>query len=278
MENLINKLLSIPLNCIIISMIAVFYTLEQLLNTPFKFKKRPHHLFHNVLFQIVVYGVSFLFAIFQVWCIQWISDHKIGLFNQVDISFVAKIIIGVMCFDFTTYWFHRTAHKLSLLWRLHRVHHSDTTMDSSTSFRIHPLEIFVFGPAQILAAAIFGLDLLILGMYFFILTLFNILQHTNILFPPWTDSFFGKIFATPNFHKVHHSQHREYTDSNFSDIFILWDKFFGTYRYLPVKKIEYGLQEFNEEKTQTFWYLIKSPFLKIKRITNNAVNKKERQI
>ena len=89
---------------------------------------------------------------------------------------------------------------------------------------------------------------------------------------------FGKIFTTPNLHKVHHSQNQEYTDSNFADIFILWDKFFGTYKYLPVKKIEYGLQEFNEEKKQTFWYLIISPFLKIKRIANNEINKKDSHI
>ncbi len=257
MENLIQKLLSIPPNYIIIAMVALFYILEQMLNTPFKFKRRSLHLFHNVLFQILASVVSIFFAIFQVWCIQWISDHQIGLLNQVEIPFVAKLIIGVACFDFVTYWFHRLAHKLPLVWRIHRVHHSDATMDSSTFFRIHPLEILFFGPAQILAAVIFGLDTITLGMYFF-----------------GTDSFFGKIFTTPNLHKVHHSQNQEYTDSNFSDIFILWDKFFGTYKYLPVKKIEYGLQEFDEEKKQTFWYLIRSPFLKIKRITNSTINER----
>src|SRR5690349_4030158 len=123
MENLINKLLSIPPNYITIFMVSLFYTLEHLPNTPFKFNKRPLHLFHNVLFQLPSYVVSFFFAIFQVWCIQWISDHHIGLFNQIEIPFVAKLIIGVACFDFTTYWFHRLAHKLSWVWRIHRVHH-----------------------------------------------------------------------------------------------------------------------------------------------------------
>lgn len=274
MENVIHKLLSIPPNYIIISMVALFYILEQLLNTPFKFKNRPVHLFHNILFQIVAYVVSFFFAMFQVLCIQWLSDHEFGIFNQIEIPFVARAFIGVACFDFTTYWFHRLAHMFPLLWRIHRVHHSDTTMDSSTFFRFHPLEIIFFGLGQILAASIFGLDTLILGLYFFIIIIFNVLQHSNILFASWTDSLFGKLFAAPNLHKVHHSQHQEYTDSNFSDIFILWDRFFGTYRYQPVKKIEYGLQEFNEEKKQTFWYLLKSPFLKIKRIANNEINKK----
>ncbi len=278
MENLIHKLLSIPINYIIVLMVALFYTLEQLLNTPFKFKRRSVHLFHNILIQILTSVVTFFFAYFQVWCIQWISDHQIGLFNLIEISFVAKTVIGVACIDFTTYWFHRLAHKVPLVWRIHRVHHSDTTMDSSTFFRIHPLEILFFFPAQVLAAAVFGLDTITLGMYFFVQILFNILQHANILFPVWTDSFFGKVFATPNLHKIHHSNQQEFTDSNFSDIFILWDKLFGTYKYLPVKKIEYGLHEFNEAKKQTFWYLIKSPFIKIKRITNNTLNKTNSQV
>ncbi|MEO5997733.1 MAG: sterol desaturase family protein [Chitinophagaceae bacterium] len=255
-------------------MVALFYILEQLLNTPFKFKNRPIHFFNNILFQIVNYVVSFFFALFQVLFIQWLADHKIGILNQTEIPFVVKAFVGVACFDFTTYWFHRLAHKITFLWRMHRVHHSDITMDSSTFFRFHPLEIIFFGCGQILAATIFGLDTLILGLYFFIVIIFNVLQHANILFATWTDSLFGAIFATPNLHKVHHSQHQEYTDSNFSDIFILWDKFFGTYRYLPVKKIEYGLQEFNEGKKQTFWYLLKSPFLKIKRVTHDETDKK----
>src|SRR3954470_1323879 len=123
MENFISWLLDIPPNYIIIFLIALFYTLEHLLNTPFKFKKRPLHLFHNVLFLILASVVSFFFAIFQVWCIQWISDHQLGIFNQIEIPFMAKLIIGVACFDFTTYWFHRLAHKLPIVWRIHRVHH-----------------------------------------------------------------------------------------------------------------------------------------------------------
>src|SRR4051812_46547493 len=183
MENLIDKLLAIPLNYIIICMVASFYILEQLTNTPFKFNKRPLHLFHNIVIQILTSVVSLFFAILQVWCVQWIAHHRIGLFNQVEIPFIIKLVLGVSCIDFTTYWVHRLAHKLPWLWRVHRVHHSDTTMDSSTFFRFHPLEILVFGPAQIIAVAIFGLNPVILGVYFFIQIVFNILQHANILFP-----------------------------------------------------------------------------------------------
>jgi sterol desaturase/sphingolipid hydroxylase (fatty acid hydroxylase superfamily) len=80
------------------------------------------------------------------------------------------------------------------------------------------------------------------------------------------DKTFGMIFTTPNLHKVHHHREQYYTDSNFADIFILWDKLFGTYKYVPVKDIRYGLDEFDEPKKQTFWYLLISPFINIKRV------------
>jgi sterol desaturase/sphingolipid hydroxylase (fatty acid hydroxylase superfamily) len=74
---------------------------------------------------------------------------------------------------------------------------------------------------------------------------------------------------------VHHEQDQYYTDSNFADIFILWDRLFGTYKYKPVDQIKFGLKEFDEEKKQSFWYLIKSPFIKVKRITSEELKNAE---
>ncbi len=261
-------LLDINGNYITIGLLIVFYTMEQVLNTPFKFNKRSLHLFHNTLFYVVVFIANYFFAMFQVFCIVWFNNHQIGLLYLVQIPFWIKLLIGVALFDMTTYWFHRLAHKIPLLWRLHRVHHSDTTMDSTTYFRIHPLEILVFGTANIVGAAIFGLDLMAMGLYFFILIPLSLLEHTNLLTPPWLETTLGWIFVTPNMHKVHHEQDQKYTDSNFADIFIVWDRLFGTYKYLPGKKIRFGLKEFNEDEKQTFLYQMKSPFINIKRITS----------
>ena len=73
-------------------------------------------------------------------------------------------------------------------------------------------------------------------------------------------------------HKVHHDQDQHYTDSNFSDIFILWDRLFGTYKSKPIEEIKLGLKEFDEEKKQSFWYLMKSPFINVKRISPDELN------
>jgi sterol desaturase/sphingolipid hydroxylase (fatty acid hydroxylase superfamily) len=83
------------------------------------------------------------------------------------------------------------------------------------------------------------------------------------------------VITTPNIHKVHHEQDQHYTDSNFSDIFILWDRLFGTFKTKPVEQIKLGLKEFDEEKKQTFWYLMKSPFINVKRIGSDELNTPE---
>jgi sterol desaturase/sphingolipid hydroxylase (fatty acid hydroxylase superfamily) len=272
MEKL-KMLLAIDANYITAGLLFVFFTMEQVLATPFKFTKRPQHLFQNVLFQVLFVIANYFFALLLVFCVQWLNNHQVGLLYMIQIPFWIKLLIGVALFDMTSYWFHRMAHKSPLLWRLHRVHHSDTSLDSTTAFRGHPLEILVFGSGNILAVALFGLDIMTLTLYFFILIPIFFLEHINLQFPRWADASLGRIFVTPNLHKVHHEQDQHFTDSNFADIFIIWDRLFGTYKYKAVKEIKYGLKEFDEAKKQTFWYLLRSPFMPIKRIDSEEYKK-----
>jgi sterol desaturase/sphingolipid hydroxylase (fatty acid hydroxylase superfamily) len=273
---LINKLLAVNLNYIIIGLMLLFYSLEQLLGNQFRFTKRPQHLFQNSLFYAVFYLAGILWAYVTVYCIEWLNQQQAGLFYLVEVPLWLKLLLGIALFDFVSYWFHRLSHVVPFLWRFHRVHHSDTTMDASTNFRSHPLESFLwFGSSNIIAAGIFGLDLLTLGLYFFIASIFFFFEHANLRFPKWLDKSIGLVITTPNIHKVHHEQDQHYTDSNFSDIFILWDRLFGTFKTKPVEQIKLGLKEFDEEKKQTFWYLMKSPFINVKRIGSDELNTPE---
>jgi sterol desaturase/sphingolipid hydroxylase (fatty acid hydroxylase superfamily) len=270
------KLLSIDFNYILIGFIVLFYSLEQILTKQFKFDKRPQHLLHNILFQVVFYFINLVWATVIVFSIEWLNKHEVGLFFLFEIPVWIKLILGVVIFDFVTYWFHRVAHMTPVLWRFHRVHHSDTSMDASTNFRGHPLEImFWFSISNIVAAAIFGLDLLSLGLYFLVVTPFFFLEHSNIKFPVWIDKTLGLVFTTPNFHKLHHEQDQKYTDSNFADIFIIWDRMFGTFTYKPPQEVRYGLKEFEDPKKQTFWYLMISPFISMGRVTSEELRKQQ---
>lgn len=274
MMEFLNKLLAIDFNYILIAFIVLFYSMEQLMSNQFKFNKRPQHLLHNILFQVVFYISNIFYAAVTVFSVEWLNKHQVGLFYLVQIPVWIKLIAGVALFDMVTYWFHRTAHKIPLLWRFHRVHHSDTTMDSSTFFRGHPIEsLFWFGTSNIVASAIFGLDLTTMGLYFLVSAPLIFMEHSNLKFPKWVDKYLGLIFTTPNLHKIHHDEDQYYTDSNFSDIFILWDRLFGTYKHKPVEEIKFGLKEFETEKKQTFWYLMISPFINMGRVTSEDLKK-----
>lgn len=273
---LLDKLLGINPNYIVIGLIAFFFSLEQIMKSPFNFKKRISHLFQNVLFQIILVVLNIFFVTFQVFSIEWLNGNHIGLLYLIELPIWAKLFISVIFYDITAYWIHRGTHKFPLLWRFHRVHHSDTTMDSSTTFRFHPIElILVFGIGNIVTAALFGTDVFSMALYYFILYVFFFIEHTNINYPRWLNSTLGLVFVMPDHHRVHHQQDQFYTDSNYADIFIIWDRLFGTYKMMPVKEMKYGLVEFETEDKQTFLYLIKSPFINIKRITSDNQEKTE---
>lgn len=264
---ILDKILSIDPNYIIIGLLAFFFTLEQILDNPFSFKKRGKHLFQNILFQIVFFVVNLFFISILIYFIEWLNTKEIGLLFLIGLPFWGKLILSVVFFDFTTYWLHRASHKVPFLWRLHRVHHSDTTMDSSTTFRFHPIELaIVYQAGNVVAAGIFGLDVTSLALYYFIVYIFFFLEHSNLNYPNWLNNTFGLVFVMPDHHRVHHHQEQFYTDSNFADIFIIWDRIFGTFKLIPVKQMNYGLIEFEGEKKQSFLYLMKSPFINIKRI------------
>ncbi|MDE3214423.1 MAG: sterol desaturase family protein [Bacteroidota bacterium] len=207
-------------------------------------------------------------ALGVVSCLNWIEHDKIGLFYHIQIPYWFKVILGVIVIDFINYWEHRLNHIWGIFWRLHRVHHSDTTMDSSTSYRFHPLDALLDNSASIVAAILFGLDGAILALWLILYIPLLVLHHSNYIMPKWFDMTFGKIIVSPNFHKIHHHQDREYTDSNYGLMFIFWDKIFKTYKRLPVKDIKFGLKEFDEPGRQKLWFLLKSPLLDLNKTVN----------
>lgn len=273
----LEAILKINPNYIILGLLVFFFTLEQVSRAPFSFKQRGRHLLHNLLFQIVLTILNIFFVPVQVHCIEWLNSNEIGLLYLVELPFWSKLLLGVILYDFTTYWIHRASHKVPLLWKLHRVHHSDTTMDSSTTFRFHPLElILIYQTGNILTAGVFGTDVTSLALYYLIINFFFFIEHSNLNYPKSFNRIFGLLFVMPDFHRVHHHQEQFYTDSNFADIFIIWDKIFGTFKLIPVRELKYGLIEFEQTERQTFLYLMKSPFINITRIKSDTKNKENR--
>ena len=113
-----------------------------------------------------------------------------------------------------------------------------------------------------LAIATFGIPLWVLLIYLIVSTLNAQLEHSNIKLWEPLDRVLRLLFVTPNMHKVHHSREQIQTDTNYSNIFSIWDRIFGTHTAsIDFRRLRYGLDGFDDRMKQTFPVLLKLPFV-----------------
>jgi sterol desaturase/sphingolipid hydroxylase (fatty acid hydroxylase superfamily) len=171
------------------------------------------------------------------------------------------LLLGVAGLDFSAYIAHRLLHKLPLGWKFHRVHHSELEVDVTTAFRQHPGETLWRSLWQCLGTVILGLPFWILPLYLSLSSLNALLEHANVRVGRRMDRFLRVLIVTPNMHKVHHSRVASETDSNYSNIFSVWDRLFGTYNGLEnCRGLRYGLDGFDDKQNQKLKQLIMEPF------------------
>ncbi|KQS91219.1 fatty acid hydroxylase [Rhizobium sp. Leaf391] len=160
----------------------------------------------------------------------WGEIHGYGLLPIVGLP---PLIAGALAFvilDFTVWLEHLLSHKVPVLWRIHRVHHSDTGLDLTTALRFHPLEILLsmlWKSAVILLIGAPAVSVLIFEIVLNGAAMFN---HANIKLPARLDHMLRRLVVTPDMHSVHHSSQPDETDSNYGFNLSLWDRLFATYR------------------------------------------------
>ena len=185
-----------------------------------------------------------------------------GLFALVGLPSLAQIILGVMALDLFAYFAHVLLHKSWLGWQFHRVHHSENAVDVTTAFRQHPGETVWRILWQLAAIVVFGIPLWVVVVYLILSGLNAELEHANIRLNPRLDRWLRLLVVTPNMHKVHHSRDQRETDSNYSNIFSIWDRFFRTYTSsIDFRKLNYGLDGFDDKERQTLAGLLRMPFV-----------------
>ena len=91
---------------------------------------------------------------------------------------------------------------------------------------------------------------------------FTYFSHSNMSLPLALDMAISWVFVSPNMHKFHHHFERPWTDTNFGNMFSIWDRLFGTFVYGDVSKIEYGLDVVDEKKADDLAYQLGLPFRK----------------
>jgi len=240
---------------------TILWTIESLLPLYRYEKHRLRRAPPNIAFTVLLVLTNLLLSFVTASVASFVTDKRIGVFFLGDMPSVLAALFGVMALDLFTYFAHLLMHKSWLGWQFHRVHHSDVEVNVTTAFRQHPGETLWRILWQLLAVATFGLPLSVVVVYLLISTLNAQLEHTNIkLFAP-LDRVLRLLIVTPNMHKIHHSREQIETDSNYSNIFSIWDRIFGTYTAtVDFSRLRYGLDGFDDREKQTVPALLKLPF------------------
>ncbi|KZX78049.1 hypothetical protein A3715_10990 [Oleiphilus sp. HI0009] len=233
-------------------------------------KNNPRHFVENIsltgltslALQIVpvvlAANIALLNESWQIGIFYLISDNN----NQLAII----VIVSVIILDFIIYWQHRVFHRVPILWKLHRVHHSDPSLNASSALRFHPFELLLSTLIKSTVVLVFGIPFAAIVIFEIALNAFALFNHSNIRFTPRTENVLRKILITPSIHRVHHSIHHADHDQNFGFSVVFWDRLFGTYKSESSLGRHYsiGSNEMTNENCKGFYRLLKQPFIPTK--------------
>lgn len=223
--------------------------------------KKWQHAGRNIIFLSTSIIINVLFGVATVGIFLWLDASQFGLLNWINLPVWAELLLAVMWLDFIAqYVAHVMLHKYAWMWRFHMVHHSDTHVDATTGTRHHPGDYFIRETFALGAILLSGMPLAAYVLYRIISIFCTYFSHANIGLPKTVDRLISWVFVSPNMHKFHHHFERPWTDTNFGNIFSIWDRIFGTFVYADVDEIRYGLDVVEDDKSGDVLYQFKLPF------------------
>jgi sterol desaturase/sphingolipid hydroxylase (fatty acid hydroxylase superfamily) len=226
----------------------------------FSYKRYRHARMNLVLLGTTVV-LNLLLGIFTIRICDWVTTQHIGIINWLQLPTWAAIVVGLMFGDlFGQYIPHRIMHRVKWMWKFHMVHHSDTHVDVTTGTRHHPGEWIFREFFMIIGILVVGIPVWLYFLYRSCSAFFTYFNHANIQVPRWLDKPISLFFVSPNMHKVHHHYVRPLTDTNYSNIFSVWDRLFGTFAYEDVSTLRYGLDVLDDADDEKLTYQLKIPF------------------
>jgi sterol desaturase/sphingolipid hydroxylase (fatty acid hydroxylase superfamily) len=232
---------------------------------PLRFKKtRTNHAAVNFTLTVLHLIIHTFLAIIIIKLSDWCSANQFGVVQWLQTGTLATVLLTILIVDFFGGWLvHIVEHKLKLLWRFHVIHHADNNVDVTTGLRHHPVESVVRGIFFFIGIVVCGAPMYAVMIYQTLLVFFTAFEHANISLPKWLDNAMSYFFISPNMHKVHHHWKQPYTDSNYGAIISIWDRLFGTYKYLDKQQLRYGIdKDYPNEKDENILLLLKKPFEK----------------
>lgn len=232
----------------------------------FKFSyNKWQHAGINIFFTVTTMIVNFCLAVILLRAAQWTVDADFGLLHWLpQMNPWLFAIAGLLLLDLIgAYVVHLVEHKVKFLWRFHLIHHTDTWIDTTTANRHHPGESVLRFIFTTLGVLIVGSPMWMVFLYQTLSVVATQFNHANITLPKKLDVFLSYFIVSPDMHKVHHHYVLPYTDSNYGNIFSVWDRLFGTFKTLDRDKIIYGVDtHMKPEEHNKLSSLLKIPFQK----------------
>lgn len=223
--------------------------------------KRYRHAGVNLVFLTFTLVLNIIFGFTTVLVCSWVTTQQVGLLNLVHLPEWIQIIAALFFLDFFgQYAPHYLMHRIKWMWKFHMIHHSDSKVDVTTGTRHHPGEWIIRESFTVLGVLLIGVPVSYYFLYRSVSGFFTHFTHANIQMPPLLDKTLRCVFVSPNLHKVHHHFERPLTDTNFANIFSLWDRIFGTYAYTEPQNLKYGLDVLDENDDEDLAYQLRIPF------------------
>ncbi len=149
-----------------------------------------------------------------------------------------QVAIMFILADFLLYWIHRFFHT-ARAWKYHAIHHSSETIDWLSTYRFHPINAWLAFSLVDTIILLLGFSPACLGALAIFNTIYSAMVHANL---NWTFGPFKYLFASPVFHRWHHTAQEEGMDKNFAPTIPLLDVIFGTF-YMPQNRLpeRYGV-------------------------------------
>ncbi|WP_087025624.1 sterol desaturase family protein [Thaumasiovibrio subtropicus] len=226
-----------------------------------KTQRWPANLSIVVLNSLVLKLAFPLLAIDAAYVAQ---QYQWGLWHQLTfLPLWWVVIVTILLMDMAIYFQHRLFHRVPLLWRLHRVHHTDVDLDVTSGARFHPLEILLSMLIKIGLVFLLGAPIIAVILFEIALNGAAMFNHANIRISSKLERLLRPVVVTPDMHRIHHSILGYETHKNFGFFLSCWDRWFHSYVAQPEQghqDIVLGQQDCRRKKDMKLAALLLQPF------------------
>ncbi len=190
-----------------------------------------------------------------------VARRRFGVVPALRLPRALELAVSVALMDYTLYIWHRMLHRLPLLWRFHRVHHSDLDMDTTTALRFHLGEFVLGTPFRAAQILLIGVGPGALALWQRLTLAEVVFHHSNLRLPIDVERHLVRFIVTPRMHGIHHSVVPGETDANWSSGLTLWDWLHGTLKLnVPQGDVTIGVPEYRRPEEVTLLRLLAMPF------------------